>query len=194
MKISETVKYGCYLWVNRSLRVLRGYCYTSRGVILYYIITEIYILVQVDRVACRCYSITLYLNVVTSLEVVTLHSLYPCATYLCTKGTSGHKDTLCSIHLNVLTTLEIDVALTRYYIDITFVNLYVYISVVTYFYSVVVVICTSVCVDKDSHTTVYCGATVAFDVGEVITCYEVIVVLLDPCDLTAIRVYLIAGA
>ena len=96
-KISETVKYGCYLCVNRSLRVLRGYCYTSRGVILYYIITEIYILVQVDRVACRCYSITLYLNVVTSLEVVTLHSLYPCAAYLCTKGTGSHKNPLSCI-------------------------------------------------------------------------------------------------
>ncbi len=96
-KISETVKYGCYLWVNRSLRVLRGYCYTSRGVILYYIITEIYILVQVDRVACCCYSITVYLNVVTSLEVVTLHSLYPCATYLCTKGLGSHKNPLSCI-------------------------------------------------------------------------------------------------
>ena len=38
MENSETVVYGCYLCVNRSLRVLRGYCLDSRGVILYYII------------------------------------------------------------------------------------------------------------------------------------------------------------
>ena len=30
---SETVKYGCYLCVNRSLRVLRGYCLEKRGVV-----------------------------------------------------------------------------------------------------------------------------------------------------------------
>jgi len=32
MENSETVKYGCYLCVNRSLRVLRGYCPVLRGV------------------------------------------------------------------------------------------------------------------------------------------------------------------
>jgi len=34
MENSETVKYGCYLCVNRSLRVLRGYCLEKRGVAL----------------------------------------------------------------------------------------------------------------------------------------------------------------
>ena len=33
MENSETVKYGCYLCVNRSLRVLRGYCLEKRGVV-----------------------------------------------------------------------------------------------------------------------------------------------------------------
>jgi len=34
MENSETVEYGCYLCVNRSLRVLSGYCLEKRGVAL----------------------------------------------------------------------------------------------------------------------------------------------------------------
>ena len=44
MENSETVKYGCYLCVNRSLRVLRGYCLEKRGVVFC-------VLVQIDSAA-----------------------------------------------------------------------------------------------------------------------------------------------
>ena len=101
MENSETVKYGCYLCVNRSLRVLSEYCLEKRGVVFW----PAGWLVQIDRFTCCCYSVTRYSDVFTCLEIVTLYSLYPCATYLCTKGTSGHEDTLSSIHLNILTTL-----------------------------------------------------------------------------------------
>ena len=96
--------------------------------------------------------------------------------------------------MNIFSALEIDVALTRYYIHITFVHLYVYIGVVAYLYSIVTVLCGTISVDKDSHTTVYCATTVASDVGEVITCGQRVVVLFNSCDLCSVRMYLIAGA
>ena len=95
------------------------------------------------------------------------------------------------MHINITTTLEVDVALCGYYIHITLVDLYVYIRIVTDLYRIVLVITTGVCIDEHSHATIYCCTMIAFDVGEVVACDKVVVVLLDLCDLTTIRVYLV---
>ena len=93
--------------------------------------------------------------------------------------------------MNILSTFEIYITLSCYHIHITFIDLYVYIGVITDLYGVVVVVCTGVCVDKDSSTASYCGTMIAFDVGEVVACNEVVVVVLYSGDLTAIRAYFI---
>ena len=54
-------------------------------------------------------------------------------------------------------------------IYITFVNLYIDIRLVAYLNGVWWAGC-SVCIDEHSHTTIYCGTVVAFDVGIVVTC------------------------
>ncbi len=69
--------------------------------------------------------------------------------------------------------------------------MYVHIGVITYLYGVVLVVCATICVNKQSYTTIYCGALVAFDVDIVVACGEVVVVFLNSGDLCAIRVYLV---
>ena len=54
-------------------------------------------------------------------------------------------------------------------VTLALINLYVYISTLTYLYGIVAVLCSTISVNKDSHTAIYCSTTAAPDVGEVIT-------------------------
>jgi hypothetical protein len=96
--------------------------------------------------------------------------------------------------MNILTTLEVDITLSRYHIHITFVHLYVYIGVVTDLYGVVGVVCATIGVYIESFTAIDCGALITFDGSEVLTCGQGVVVVLYSGDLRAVRVYLIACA
>ena len=69
-------------------------------------------------------------------------------------------------------------------IDITFVYLDIYICIVTYFNRIVVT-CLCSCIDKYSYAAINGCTMITLYMSKVVACDNLIIVLLDPCNLCA---------